>query len=188
MTKIAVTGSIASGKTTASKFLSNRRGPLFSADQVVKKLYFNKKFKKMIMRKFSLKKEHSFKKDLKDKIINKKKDLKKLEKIIHPLVRKQMTIFIKKNKNKKLSFCEIPLLIESRLKKYFDITIFVKSSRKIRIERFKLKKGNIDTFNFLDKQQIKDNIKMKYCDHIVVNNKSLSILKKNLTNIIKRYE
>ena len=40
----------------------------------------------------------------------------------------------------------------------------------------------------LDKQQIKDNIKMKYCDHIVVNNKSLRVLKKNLLNIIKLYE
>ena len=46
----------------------------------------------------------------------------------------------------------------------------------------------MDTFNFLDKQQIKDNIKMKYCDHIVVNNKSLRVLKKNLLNIIKLYE
>ena len=188
MTKIAITGSIASGKTTASKFLSNKRGPLFSADQAVKKLYSNKKFKKMIMRKFSLKKEHNFKKDLLDKIVNKKKDLKKLEKIIHPLVRKQMISFIKKNKYKKLCFCEIPLLIESRLKKYFDITIFIKSIRNLRTRRFKLKKGDMDTFNFLDKQQIKDNIKMKYCDHIVVNNKSLSILKKNLSNIINLYE
>ena len=58
----------------------------------------------MIMRKFSLKKEHNFKKDLLDKIVNKKKDLKKLEKIIHPLVRKQMISFIKKNKYRKLCF------------------------------------------------------------------------------------
>ena len=39
MKKIGITGSIASGKTTASKILSARRGPLFSADEVVKKLY-----------------------------------------------------------------------------------------------------------------------------------------------------
>ena len=39
MKKICITGSLASGKTTASKILSLRRGPLFSADEVVKKLY-----------------------------------------------------------------------------------------------------------------------------------------------------
>jgi len=29
---------------------------------------------------------------------------------------------------------------------------------------------------------------MKLCDHIVVNNKSLTVLKKNLLNIIQLYE
>ena len=42
MIKIGITGSLASGKTTASKILSHRRGPLFSADKVVKKLYKSK--------------------------------------------------------------------------------------------------------------------------------------------------
>ena len=39
MKKIAITGSLSSGKTTASKILAANRGPLFSADAVVKKLY-----------------------------------------------------------------------------------------------------------------------------------------------------
>ena len=30
--------------------------------------------------------------------------------------------------------------------------------------------------------------KMRFCDYIIVNNKSLSVLKKNLSNIIKLYE
>ena len=36
--------------------------------------------------------------------------------------------------------------------------------------------------------QIKDSKKMKFCDHIVVNNKSLSVLKRKLSNIIYLYE
>ena len=43
MKKIAITGSLASGKTTASKILSLNRGPLFSADKIVKNLYQKKK-------------------------------------------------------------------------------------------------------------------------------------------------
>ena len=54
MTKIGLTGSIASGKTTASKIISSRRGPLFSADQVVKKLYTQNSFKKLIAKKLNL--------------------------------------------------------------------------------------------------------------------------------------
>ena len=52
MIKIGITGSLASGKTTASKILSRRRGPLFSADVAVKELYENKGFKSLILRKF----------------------------------------------------------------------------------------------------------------------------------------
>ena len=51
-----------------------------------------------------------------------------------------------------------------------------------------LKGGSARLFSLLDKYQIKDTKKMKFCDHIVVNNKSLSILKKKLSNIIKLYE
>ena len=43
-------------------------------------------------------------------------------------------------------------------------------------------------FSLLDKHQIKDTKKMKFCDHIVVNNKSLSFLKNKLFNIIRYYE
>ena len=39
MKKIGITGSIASGKSTASKILSIKRDTLFSADLAVKKLY-----------------------------------------------------------------------------------------------------------------------------------------------------
>ena len=49
MKKIGITGSIASGKSSASKFLSYGKGPLFNADKVVEKLYkkgFKKSFKK----------------------------------------------------------------------------------------------------------------------------------------------
>ena len=51
-----------------------------------------------------------------------------------------------------------------------------------------MKRGNKKLFTTLNKHQLKDTIKMKFCDHIVVNNQSLSILKKRLFNIIKLYE
>ena len=65
MIKIGITGSIASGKTTASKILSYKRGPLFSADKVVKKLYQNKKFKSSIGKRFRVKNNNQIKNSLK---------------------------------------------------------------------------------------------------------------------------
>ena len=50
--KIGITGSLASGKTTASKILSSGKGPLFSADGVVKELYSKNYFNKIIRKKF----------------------------------------------------------------------------------------------------------------------------------------
>ena len=84
MIKIGITGSIASGKTTASKILSHRRGPLFSADEVVKKLYKTSSFRRILFKKFQLKKKSNLKKILKNKIFNDRLNLLKLEKIIHP--------------------------------------------------------------------------------------------------------
>ena len=179
---------LASGKTTASKIISYRKGPLFSADSVVRNLYYKNKFKKKVSNKLGFKFNKNFRQELKKKVTNDRKSLKKLERIIHPLVRKKMFIFLKKNKKRKFVFLEIPLLIESKLMKHFDKIIFINSKKKIRLKRYKSKGGETKIFNFLDKQQFSDKKKIQFCDHIVVNNKSLSILKKKLSNIIKLYE
>ena len=187
MIKIGITGSIASGKTTASKILSNRRGPLFSADQEVKKLYKNKNFQQIITKSFDIQKKYNLKKSLKKKIFSNKINIKKLEKIIHPLVRDQMGKFTRYNKSKKILFYEIPLLIESKLMKYFDVIVFIRAKKKIRLRRFKLKGGNEKLFHIMNKKQLLDVKKVKFCDHIVINEKNLNILKKNLLGIIKLY-
>jgi|TARA_B100001063_G_scaffold122730_1_gene114612 dephospho-CoA kinase len=188
MIKVGITGSLASGKSTASKFLSRRRGPLFSADAVVKQLYKKPSFRRIVSKKFKIRNDNQIKKNLKRLIFNNVSNLKKLEKIIHPLIRKKMKIFTNKNDNKKILFYEIPLLIESKLMKFFNIIIFIKSKKKLRFKRFKSRKGNKELFNLLDNKQLRDNDKTKFCDFIVVNDKNLRILKKNLTAIMATYE
>ena len=51
-------------------------------------------------------------------------------------------------KKKKNLFYEIPLLIENKLMKYFDIIIFIKAKKKLRLKRFKAKGGDEKLFNF----------------------------------------
>ena len=156
MIKVGITGSLASGKTTASKILSYKRGPLFSADRAVLELYKKKSFKSYISKKFKIENNNQIKKSIK-KLIHKKRDnLKKLEKIIHPLVRKKMKEFTSKNKNKKILFYEIPLLIESRLMKFFNIIIFIKSKKALRLKRYKSKNGEKKLFTLLNKKQMNE--------------------------------
>ncbi len=188
MIKIGITGSLASGKTSASKFLSSKRGPLFSADRAVKEIYKNSTFKSLISKKFKIKNNNQIKKNLKKIIFNNSAELKKLEKIIHPLVRKKMKKFTAQNKSKKFLFYEIPLLIESKLMKFFDKIIFIKSKKQLRLKRFQSKNGDKKLFNLLNSKQMSDNKKIKFCDHIVVNEKNLNILKKNLSTIMFKYE
>ena len=83
MKKIGITGSLASGKTTASKIISAKKGPLFNADYVVKKIYAKKSFQQLISKKFNLSNNSNLKKNLKKKILENKKNLIILEKLIH---------------------------------------------------------------------------------------------------------
>ena len=137
---------------------------------------------------FKIKNNNQIKKNLKKIIFNNRAELKKLEKIIHPLVRKKIKKFSYKNKNKKFLFYEIPLLIESKLMKFFNITIFIKSKKALRLKRFKSKNGEKKLFTLLDKKQMNVQKKIRFCDYVVVNEKDLKILKKKLSSIISKYE
>tara|TARA_B100000029_G_scaffold339520_1_gene331718 strand:+ start:988 stop:1551 length:564 start_codon:yes stop_codon:yes gene_type:complete len=180
MIKIGVTGSIASGKTTVARMLSGRKYPLFDADKEVNKIYKKNSFKNKIYKKFKLKNKKNIKKKIKKIISINKNSLKSLEKIIHPLVRRQLRNFVKRNKRKKFIIFEIPLLVESKLMKNYDKIVFVNSKKALRLKRY-LKKGkNEKIFNLLNKRQLPPVKKIKFCDYVINNNSSLKKLKKNV--------
>jgi len=183
---IGITGSIASGKTTIANLMAGKKYPLFSADKVVSNLYKKKHFIQTLIKKFKLSQDKKTKKQIKSVSKINKKNLYKLEKIIHPLVRRKMKEFLKKRN--KFLFLEIPLLIESKLNKYFDKIIFVDTRKKIRLKRYLNKNGNKKMFDLLDARQLSPTAKKKICDYTINNNYSLVILKKTVKNFIKDYE
>ena len=71
--------------------------------------------------------------------------------------------------------------------KNFNIVIFIKAKKNIRLRRFELKGGERKLFNVLNNNQLSDSKKIKFCDHVVVNEKNLVMLKKKLLSIIKKY-
>ena len=182
--KVGITGSLSSGKSSVVKILSKNKKLRFSADEVVKNLYFNHSFKKKIKKKFKIKKKN-IKEEIKLKLLNNEISLKDLSKLIHPFVRRKMREFSKKNKSKKIIFFEIPLLIESKLTNFFDYIILVAASRQKRLKRYLKNGGKQKMFNLLDTNQIPVKKKIKYCDYLIVNNKSKNFLKKKVTAIIK---
>ena len=70
----------------------------------------------------------------------------------------------------------------------FDTIFYIKAKKPIRFKRFYLKGGKKLIFNILNSKQLSDIKKAKYCDHVIVNEKNIKILKKNLLDIFKRYE
>ena len=181
MNVIGITGSIASGKSTVAHFIAKKKYPLFSADKIVLNLYKDSKFINMLVKKFNLNSKKKIKFQIKSAIKKNKNILPALESIIHPLVRKKMKIFLKK-KNKILVL-EIPLLVESKLNKYFDKIIYVDAKKKLRLKRYLEGNNDKKTFEALNKRQLSPVIKKKTCDIIINNNYTLAILKKMLKNL-----
>ena len=182
MIKIGITGSLASGKSTVAKLMSKKKYPIFDADRVVANLYKRRNFLIKVKKKFYLKNLKNTKKKIKNLIREDKRALKQLELLIHPLVRKEMRIFMRKKKDAKIGIFEIPLLIESKLMKYFDSIIFVGAKRNIRLRRYK---GRREIFTALDKRQIISSKKMKISDHVIYNNQSKKNLKKRINFLMK---
>ena len=186
MTIIGITGSLASGKSTVAQFISKKKYPSFSADKTVQNLYKNKKFINQVIRKFKLNNKLKIKNQIKSIIKKNKNKLKALESIIHPLVRKEMNNFLKIKS--KILILEIPLLIESKLNRYFDKIIFVDAKKKIRLKRYQKRNNDKKMFDILNKRQLSPAFKKKFCNLIINNNYSLTTLRKNVKKFIKNYE
>ena len=132
MIRIAVLGDIGSGKSFFAKQLNV---PLFNADNTVSDLYkssrnLHSKLKKSFPKYIS---KFPISKDDLVKIINQNPvNLKKIIKIVHPLVRKEIreNKFLKKNKNKKAVVLDIPLFLENKLNLNTDIFSFYTSLKK----------------------------------------------------------
>jgi len=98
---LGIVGEIGSGKTYISKLFKNYGYNVFVADKVVHNIYKkNKSINKKISKIFKLSSKRVNLKDLANMIIKNPLKLAKLNKIIHPEVKKNLLDFIKKNKKK----------------------------------------------------------------------------------------
>ena len=184
MINIGITGTLSSGKSTVAKLISGGKYSVFSADKSVKNLYTKKYFIKKIQKKFNIKNAKGIKQKIKSIIKNDKKKLKELELVVHPLVRKEMRVFLKKKG--KIKIFEIPLLIENKLNKYFDLIVNIAAKKELRLRRYLRRGGNKKIFTILDNRQFKNKKKIKNCDYVIYNNKSFKNLKKQINKLKKR--
>ena len=178
---IGVLGDIGSGKSFVSKKFNC---PVFNADEEVSKLY-NKSYScfKKLKKEFpkNIKKFPIDKKELIKILVKNKSNLKKIIKIIHPLVRIKMNKFLNKNSKKKLVVLDIPLLVENKLYKKNYILLYIQADIKEIKSRLKKRKNfNKKIYKDLKMLQLPLSKKKKLANFIIFNDFKMKNLSKNV--------
>ena len=186
MIRLGILGNIGSGKS----FIAKKFGyPVFEADKEVSKLYktnkkiYNKLHKSIPKYIFSFPVN---KLQITKAILSNKTNLKKIIKIIHLEVRKNMKLFLKKNKNKKIVILDIPLLLENKINNRKDVLVFVQSKKSDIEKRLKKRTGfNQEIIDNFRNIQLSLDYKKKKSHFIINNNFTNKFVKKEIKSILK---
>ena len=187
MIRIGILGDIGSGKSYVAK---NFGYPVFNADNEVGKLY--KKDRKIFikLKKILPKYIHSFpvnKNEISNAILANKSNLKKIIKIVHLEIRKKMSIFLSKNRNKNIVILDIPLLLENKINKENDILIFVKSKKLEILKRLKKRENfNPKLLRKFKNIQLPLDYKKKKSQFVIKNNFTKNSVMISIKKILKK--
>lgn len=191
--KIAITGSIASGKSTLLRLIQKLGYPTLSCDEIVHKLYSQKEVQREIIslggEELYNKKTHTINRSELLKKILKEPDFKKrLEDFLHPLVWKEIEAFFKTTeaKNFKISFVEVPLLYEVEWENKFDEVWVIFATPETQKKRIK-EKPYSHLFLELLKTQLPLELKIRRANRVFSSEKSLQELEEELKHILKNY-
>ncbi|MYJ87928.1 MAG: dephospho-CoA kinase [Rhodobacteraceae bacterium] len=175
MKVLGITGSIGMGKSTVSRMFEQSGVPVWEADREVKKLYrtggeavepLREAFGDDILGPDGIEKEK-----LKEKILDRQDQKKKLEEIVHPLVRKKMEDFKAQciNQKHKLAALEIPLLLESGLQDKVDYVVVVSAPEEFQEKRVMERKGMTrEWFQKIKSWQLSDAEKQQRADFVII--------------------
>lgn len=171
MIKIAITGKIGSGKSTALNFFKKLGYFTLSSDQIIKEIYDNHSMRRKLLKKIGIP-DKEYKKEILKKIHDPNFN-RILKRNLYPLMNRLRS---KKNPSftsmRKLFF-EVPLLFEEKLEKNYDMIIFIKSDYSVRRKRV-LEKGMTDQyFKTMDSYQSPEAPKQNYSDITILNNGSV---------------
>jgi dephospho-CoA kinase len=187
MIRIAIVGSIGSGKSYIAKLFNY---PIFNADLEVAKIYnTNRQVFRILKNKlpkffisFPVRKEEIIK-----AIVDNERNIKKITNIIHPEVKRKMATFLKFNKKKKVVILDIPLLLENKLNKKGDIIIFIQSKKTEVSKRLNKRKNfNLDILNKFKKMQLPHSYKKKKSHFIIKNNFKNKSVRIDVKKILKK--
>lgn len=180
--KIAITGTIGSGKSAVSTCLREKGYTVFDCDQVNKEILEQKAYE-LLGNDFNdcFEKEVLNKEKLIKRVFSNENDRKKLESIMHPEILKRMNEI-----KKEFFFAEVPLLFETGWEQYFDRNILIVCDEKIALQRLKDRGLSKEDAQSRINSQMDVCLKMKKADEIIYNNGTLFELYQNVDECLKK--
>ena len=186
---LGLTGSIGMGKSTTANMFREFKIPVHDSDATVHELYTGEAVELV---------EQSFPGSTKDGVVDRtalgkqvvgdENKMKKLEALIHPLVRKKELAFRKHviSQGEPLAILDVPLLFETGGETRVDGVIVVTAPFDIQKERVLARPGmDEEKFESILNRQTPDEEKRKRADFIVDSSKGLEAAKKQVIAIIK---
>ena len=175
MLKIAITGNIASGKSTVEKIIEDNGYKVYDTDKIAHKILENSEEIKKAFGTID-------RKEIAKIVFSNPEKLKLLESIIHPKVKEELLKIF--NHNEKVVFISVPQLFESGFDILFDKIIFVTADENLRKERL-IKRNSLtleEAQKRIDAQ--KEDGKIAKSDFVIENNLDLEKLKSQVEDIL----
>ncbi len=190
MKKIAITGGIATGKSSVCQIFKELGAFTVSADAVVHDLLnpstdLGKKITVLLHIENSSDRPEVFRKAIADKVFEDRKLLQELENILHPEVCKEIRRQYERIKSQKYTYfvVEIPLLFEIHDEHFYDVVITVLADEEIARKRFTMQGFSKEDFERRMRRQMSPKEKAARATFTILNNGSLEDLRQEVIKI-----
>lgn len=188
MLKIALTGNIASGKSSVQLFLEEKSYPVLDTDIVCHELLENSVEIAEAFSEYDVFHDGILSREKLGQLVFSDPKLKKmLENLLYPDLIAEIQAFFAVNSDSKLVFVGIPQLFEAGMENLFDRTILVYCDDKIREQRLIARnKYTKEYAQIRMKSQLSQDIKAKKVDYIIYNNSTMDDLHNNIIKVIEQ--